>query len=148
MSVNTLLFAAVLAAALGFFAWKFWRLITTLRRGKNEDRFDRPGERIRRVLTIAFGQTKLLREPFAGLLHFFIFWGFVILLSAVLESIGEGLIPGFSFAFLGPLYPPLIFLRRPLRRIVVVSALVSIVRRLVAPPARLTCRAMRGGTRS
>ena len=74
---------------------------------------------------MAFGQSKLLREPFAGILHFLIFWGFVILLSAVVESIGEGILPGFSFAFLGPLYPPLAFLQDSIGVLVVVAVLVS-----------------------
>jgi Fe-S oxidoreductase len=140
MSLNTLLFAAALVAALGFFARNVWRLITYLRLGKRESRSDRPGERLRRVLIIAFGQSKLLREPFAGALHFFIFWGFVVLLSAVLESIGEGLMPGFSFALLGPLYTPLTFLGDLFGAFVVASTIVSIVRRLAAPPARLNVR--------
>ena len=140
MSLNTLLFAAVLAAAIGLFARSSWHLVSTLRLGKKENRFDRIGLRLRRVLTVAFGQSKLLREPFAGALHAFIFWGFVVLLSAVLESIGEGLMPGFSLAFLGPLYGPLTFLGELFGACVVVSTLVSIVRRLVAPPARLNVK--------
>lgn len=140
MSLTTLLFAAVFAAAMGLFARSSWRVISTLRLGRTEHRFDRTGERLRRVLTVAFGQSKLLREPFAGALHAFIFWGFVVLLSAVLESIGEGLMPGFSFAFLGPLYGPLTFLGDLFGVCVVASTLVSIVRRLVAPPARLNVK--------
>jgi Fe-S oxidoreductase len=137
MTLNTLLFAIVLVAALAFFARSASRILGNLRLGKKEDRFGNPGLRLRRVLTIAFGQSKLLREPLAGLLHLLIFWGFVVLLSAVCESIGEGLFPGFSFSFIGPLYPPLLFLVDLFGALVVVSVTVSIVRRLVAPPARL-----------
>jgi Fe-S oxidoreductase len=137
MTLNALLFALVVVAALAFFARNVVRLVGYLRLGKKEDRFSGAGRRLRRVLTIAFGQSKLLREPLAGILHFLIFWGFVVLLSAVLESVGEGLFPGFSFSFLGPLYPPLLFLVDLFGALVVISVLVSIVRRLFAPPARL-----------
>jgi len=137
MPLQSLLFAVLLASALGFFGWNAKRLIGYLQLGKKENRFDRVGERIRNVAMIAFGQTKLLREPIAGVLHFLIFWGFVVLLAAVLESIGEGLVPGFSFAFLGSLYPPLIFLEELFGLMVVVSILVSLYRRLAAPPKRL-----------
>ncbi|HET6271793.1 MAG TPA: Fe-S oxidoreductase, partial [Bacteroidota bacterium] len=123
MPLQSLLFAVLLASALGFFGWNAKRLIGYLQLGKKENRFDRVGERIRNVAMIAFGQTKLLREPIAGVLHFLIFWGFVVLLAAVLESIGEGLVPGFSFAFLGSLYPPLIFLEELFGLMVVVSIL-------------------------
>ncbi|MCC6397784.1 MAG: (Fe-S)-binding protein [Bacteroidetes bacterium] len=137
MTLQSVLFGIVLAAALTLFGRNVVRLVRYLQIGKAENRFDRVGERLGRVAKIAFGQTKLLREPFAGVLHFLIFWGFVILLTAILESIGEGLVPGFSFAFLGPVYPALAFLQDLVGLLVVVSVLVSIVRRLVAPPRRL-----------
>ena len=137
MTLQSVLFGIVLAAALTLFGRNILRLVRYLQIGKAENRFDRVGERLGRVAKIAFGQTKLLREPFAGVLHFLIFWGFVILLSAILESIGEGLVPGFSFAFLGPVYPVLAFLQDLVGLLVVVSVLVSIFRRLVAPPMRL-----------
>jgi Fe-S oxidoreductase len=137
MPIQSVLFGLVLAAALTFFGHSVLRLTGYLRTGKKEDRFDRVGERLGRVARIAFGQTKLLREPLAGILHFFIFWGFVILLTAVVESIGEGLVPGFSLEFLGPLYPPLVFLQDVVGVLVIVAVLVSIFRRLVLPPRRL-----------
>jgi len=37
---------------------------------KKDDRFDKPWLRIKRVITIVFGQSKLLREPLAGGIHF------------------------------------------------------------------------------
>lgn len=135
--VGQLIFALVLLVALGFFAWNVRRLIRYLKIGRRENRFDNIPERIKNTITIALGQSKILREPLAGLLHVLIFWGFVILLAAVLESIGEGLYPDFSFAFLGPLYPPLIFLEDVFGALVAVSVVVSIIRRLVAPPKRL-----------
>ncbi len=137
MELNSIIFAVVLVAALAMFTLNILRLIGYLQLGKKENRFDRIGERISRVLTIAIGQSKIMREPFAGLLHVLIFWGFMVLLTAVLESIGEGLIPGFSFAFLGPLYPPLILIADLFGALVLVSVVVSILRRLFAPPKRL-----------
>ena len=137
MPIQSVLFGLVLAAALTLFGRNVLRLTGYLRTGKKENRFDRTGERLGRVAKIAFGQTKLLREPLAGILHFFIFWGFVILLTAVVESIGEGLVPGFSLEFLGPLYPPLVFLQDVVGVLVIIAVLVSIFRRLVMPPRRL-----------
>ena len=135
MSLPSALFAVVLVAALAWFARSVRRLVSYLKRGRPENRLDRPAERVRRVLAIAFGQRKLLREPTAGLLHFMIFWGFVTLLLAVLESILEGF--GGSLAFLGPLYGPLVFLQDIVGAIVIAAVTVSILRRLVAPPKRL-----------
>jgi Fe-S oxidoreductase len=130
-------FALVFIGAMLYFAWNVRRLVRILRLGKKENRVDRPGKRLARVAGIAFGQSKLLREPFAGILHFFIFWGFVILLTAVGESIVQGFAPGFSLAFLGPLHKPLLFLQDAVASIVVITVVVSLLRRFVAPPPRL-----------
>ncbi len=137
MSLNQILFSLVLVASLGFFFYNVKRLIGYLRLGKKEDRFGEIGTRVGKVVSVAIGQTKILREPFAGILHALIFWGFLVLLAAVLESIGEGLIPGFSFSFLGPLYAPLIFFEDLFGAFVVLSVVVSLLRRFLAPPKRL-----------
>ncbi len=136
-SLHTIAFIVVFAGSLAFFTFNILRLAGYLRIGKADARTDKPGERIRNVLTVAFGQTKLLREPLAGILHFLIFWGFVILLSAIIETIGEGIVPGFSLRFLGPLYPPLAVAQELIGLLSVLSVAVSLVRRYVRPPARL-----------
>jgi Fe-S oxidoreductase/nitrate reductase gamma subunit len=137
MSVQQFVFVCVLTVALALFGYNVNRLVRYLRTGKREQRAGGVGERLRNVLTIAFGQSKLLREPLAGVLHFLIFWGFVVLLLAVMESMGEGLVPGFSLAILGPLYPPLVFLIDIAGLFVVVAVIVSLFRRLTVPPRRL-----------
>ncbi len=137
MNIHTLVVIVVLVAALVPFVLKIREVIADLRLGKAENRFDQPGRRLRNVLVVAFGQTKLLREPLAGLVHFFIFWGFVILLLAIIESIGQGFSREFSLAFLGPLYPPLLLLQEFLGLMVIVAVATALVRRFVFVPARL-----------
>ncbi len=135
--MSSLLFAAVLLVAFLMFGFSVRRLIRDLGFGKPELRTDQPLRRLRTVVTVALGQSKLLREPFAGLLHVVIFWGFVVLLAAVLESIVAGLVPGASFAFLGPLYAPLLALQDLFGAAVILAVTISMFRRLVAPPPRL-----------
>ena len=147
MPIQSVLFGLVLAAALTLFGRNVFRLIGYLRTGKKENRFDRVGERLGRVAKIAFGQTKLLREPLAGILHFLIFWGFVILLAAVVESIGEGLVPGFSLAFLGPLYPPLVFLQDLVGALVIAGSTCVDLPPLLCRPGGCRWRGMRSGMR-
>ncbi len=137
MTLRTLLFLVVLLASFVFFGYNARRLIGYLRRGKPDPRFDRPLDRLKNVLVVAFGQTKLLREPLAGVMHFFIFWGFVILLLAVLEAIGEGFSERFSLAFLGPVYPALVFLQEVLGLLVLLSVVLALFRRYVIRPQRL-----------
>jgi len=137
MTAKNLFFIAFLLLSLGFFGYSVNRLLTFLKIGKPENRFDRPGTRLKKVLVVAFGQSKILREPFAGLIHFFIFWGFVILLTAVIEAIGEGIFHGFSLDFLGFLYPPLLFLQDVVAGIVVIAVLAALFNRYVVKPKRL-----------
>jgi Fe-S oxidoreductase len=137
MNFKIIFFTILLVAAFTFFSKRIIVLIKYLKNAQPENRFNNPWKRISRVLYVAFGQSKLFREKFAGFLHFFIFWGFIVLLAAILESIGEGFYSNFSFAFLGPLYKPLIFLEELMGLLVIVSVLTSISRRLLFPPKRL-----------
>ncbi|MGC8594707.1 MAG: (Fe-S)-binding protein [Candidatus Kryptoniota bacterium] len=135
--MRTPLFLIILLSAFTFFAINVRRLISYLKVGKSADRFDHPWLRLKNVLSIAFAQKKLLREPLAGWMHFMIFWGFIVLLTAILETFLEGLNQAWSFAFLGPLYAPLIFLQDLFGVLVVLSILVALYRRHVAHVKRL-----------
>ena len=133
----TIVFVLILALFLGAFVASAVRLVRLLRIGRPDNRFDQILARIRTTLTVALAQTKILREPAAGILHVLIFWGFLVLLLAVLESIGEGLAPGFSFAFLGPLYQPLLALQEIFAGLVILAVLAALVRRYIVRPKRL-----------
>lgn len=139
MEIKNIVFLVVFLSSIGFFSYSIRRLILHLRIGKPENRFDRPWERVKNVVVVAFGQSKLLREPFAGLMHFFIFWGFVILLTAIVESIGEGIVSDFSLAgILGVnLYKRLAFLQELFAGLVIIAVLVALWRRYVLRPKRL-----------
>ena len=142
---ENLLFVVVLVAALGMFARSVRRLVVTLQDvGKPLERFDRPLQRVRNVLRIAIGQTKLLREPFAGFLHVLIFWGFLVLLTAIGESIGMGLVPGFTMTWMGNAYRPLSFCQEFVAALVV----VSVPYRSSAVSRRLRCGCRSRGMRS
>lgn len=130
-------FLLVLLGSLALFGLRLRRLISYLGIGLAEARGGRPLERLRNVLTVAFGHTKLLREPLAGFLHFIIFWGFLFLSLAILESIGECLFPGFSFSFIGRAYPVLIALEDLFGLAVIAAVLIAISRRMIWVPERL-----------
>jgi Fe-S oxidoreductase len=137
MTTKNYIFLLMLLGALSFFSMSVRRLIKYLSLGQPEDRFENPLARLKKTLVVAIAQSKILREPFAGFMHAFIFWGFLVLLTAVMESIGEGIVPGFSFRFLGPLYEPLAFFQDLLCGLVILSVLVALYRRYVLRPKRL-----------
>ncbi|MDX9759175.1 MAG: heterodisulfide reductase-related iron-sulfur binding cluster [Bacteroidota bacterium] len=137
MEIKNIIFLVILLAALGAFGFTIRKVLGYLSIGRADNRFDHFDRRIGNVLSIAFGQTKILRDPIAGPVHFGIFWGFVILLASVVEAIGEGLIPGFSLAFLGPLYPVIAVVSDIMAVIVLGAVIVALFRRYVAGPKRL-----------
>jgi len=104
---------------------------------KKDDRFDNPGKRIINVLKIAFGQSKLLRDPSAGLVHFFIFWGFMLFLFAVIEAIIQGFYSPFSLSFLGPVYSVITLIQDLIGVMVIIAIAWALLRRFVFRIPRL-----------
>jgi Fe-S oxidoreductase len=137
MAAKTIIFAIVLFSAFMAFGISLRRMIALISIGKPEDRLDHIGKRFKKMLAVAIGQTKLFREPVAGLMHAFIFWGFLVLLSSVLEAIGEGLVPGFSFRCIGILYQPLVFFQDIFAGLVILGISIALYRRYILRPKRL-----------
>ena len=63
--------------AVGFFAWTVYRRYRLWRLGGGEARFDRIPERLMGLLVEVFGQRRQLRRLYPGLMHTFIFYGFM-----------------------------------------------------------------------
>ncbi len=137
MDLNQIAFILFFLASMTFFAMSVKKLIATLQLGKKDDRFGNIPERLKNVFTIAILQTKLLREPVAGTLHLFIFWGFLALSLVVVESILEGLFGHFSFAFLGGAYSVITFSQEIFCLLVMIGVLGSLWRRFITKVRRL-----------
>jgi Fe-S oxidoreductase/nitrate reductase gamma subunit len=138
MDLKNIIFILVFLISFGFFAYSVNNLIKYLKVAKKKDyRFDKIGSRLGKILKIAFGQSKLLREPVAGTLHFLIFWGFMLFIIAVLEAIIQGFYSPFSFSFLGPVYSAITLVQDLLSVIVIIAIFVSLYRRFVLKIPRL-----------
>jgi Fe-S oxidoreductase len=137
MSIKQVVFLVVLLGSFSFFAYNVRRIIRLLSLGKPENRFDHPVRRLKKMIVVALGQSKLFREFVPGMMHALIFWGFIVLLLAVIEAIGEGLFPGFSLRFLGFVYEPIVFLDNCSIGLVTASVLFALFRRYVLRPKRL-----------
>ncbi len=138
MSSKNLVFILVFILSFSFFIWSCIKLFKyMLVAKKKEYRFDRIGERIQKVLTIAFGQSKLLREPFAGIIHFVIFWGFMLFLFAVVEAVLQGFYTPFTLGFLGGFYSLITLVQDVFGLLVIIAVSLSLVRRFVFKVKRL-----------
>ncbi|GBD92981.1 anaerobic glycerol-3-phosphate dehydrogenase subunit C [bacterium BMS3Abin05] len=106
-------------------------------------RYDHIGTRIWNVVKIVLGQSRILNFKFfdAGIMHAFIFWGFVILLINSSDILFGGLFHGFHFPLLGPgsaLLTIYFYSRDIIEIIVLVMIFYAFIRRLVLKPKRLT----------
>ncbi len=137
MGIKNIVFILVFISAFAFLYFNLKRLISYLSIGKRENRFDNIGERIKNVLTVGIGQSKILRDPVGGTVHALIFWGFLLFLTAVLESIIQGFYSNFSLSFLGPIFS-LITLTQDIFGILVFAAvLFALYRRYIQKVKRL-----------
>ncbi len=137
MEIKNLVFIPVFAAAFAFLFYNLKRKYDYLKLGVKEDRSGNVSERYDNVLRVAFGQSKLLRESSAGLIHFMIFWGFMIFLFAVAESLVQGFYSGFTFSFLGPVFTLITFTQDLLAVFVFIAVLYALNRRFIIKVARL-----------
>ena len=66
------------------------------------DRVVGPGHVLRLMVGKVLGQEKILKWTAPGLMHVFVFWGFIVLQTHTLEAVGEIFDADFHIPFLGP----------------------------------------------
>ncbi len=131
---------ALVALAAGSFtltALRWRRLVQLMRQAQRPDprRDDLPG-RARAVLTYVLGQGRLLRWPYAGLLHALIFWGFLVLLTAIAQAIVEALWVGARLDTIPFLAPAVAWMQDIFAVLVLTGVVMALVNRLVVNPTR------------
>ncbi len=137
MGIKNVVFIVVFIAAFSFLFYNIKRIISYLKLGQSEDRFDNIPQRIKNVLKIAFGQSKLLRDKVAGTIHFLIFWGFMLFLFAVSEAIFQGFYSNFSWEFTGPFYAVITLVQDVFGVFVLLAVISALVRRYIIKVPRL-----------
>ena len=139
MSTQNVVFLFVLTLAAGIFSLNVQRLVSYLRLGVSEDRTDHVGSRFLNLLRIGIAQTKILREPVAGIMHATIFWGFVVLTAGTIEIFVQGLWKGFSYERIlwHPLYVVYAASQDAFAVFVLAAVAFAFYRRLVVHPKRL-----------
>jgi Fe-S oxidoreductase len=115
----------------------FKRLYAILKVGKMEVLQGTLTERLKIFTENVLLQKKLFKDFWPGLQHAIIFWGFILITIGTTEHIIEGLVHGFSFAFLGPLYHAIIYVQDFLHPLVLAAVLYGVHRRLISKPKRL-----------
>ncbi|MFA7325508.1 MAG: heterodisulfide reductase-related iron-sulfur binding cluster [Candidatus Kapaibacterium sp.] len=135
--IKNIAFLIVFTAAAIFFVKNVSRLISWLKLGKADNRFDNIGARIKQTLIVAIAQKKILRDKKAGPIHAGIFWGFLILLFSAANSVltGFGIINIFNY--LGPIYSVITILTDVFIALIMLAVSGAIYRRYVLKIERL-----------
>ncbi len=131
--VCMVLLAGAAATATGL-RWR--RLMAAMLRAEQPDpRFDHLGQRVKAFAVYVLGQARLLRWPYAGVLHALIFWGFVVLLTAIAQAIIEALWQGFRFNDIPGAWV-IAFLQDIFCIAALTGVVLALVNRLVVNPTR------------
>lgn len=142
-------FFIVLVVGVGFFAFNVRKLVRNIKLGKEIDRSDRSGERWANMAKIALGQTKMVKRPVAGIMHIFVYLGFIIINIEVLEIVIDGLFGTHRlFSFFGRPYVFLIGAFEVMALLVLIGVIVFWFRRNLVHVRRFLKREMTGWPKS
>src|SRR5690606_21246695 len=143
MGISNIIFLVILIGLVGLFAYQVSKIRRNILLGKDVDRSDRKGERFAMMAKVAFGQSKVVVRPLAGIMHILIYVGFVIINLEVLEIIIDGIFGTHRvFAFLGVFYDILIGSFEILAILVLLACVVFLIRRNIGRLTRFHAREM------
>ncbi|HPC86517.1 MAG TPA: heterodisulfide reductase-related iron-sulfur binding cluster [Smithellaceae bacterium] len=139
-SFEIILFAltAVALAVMAFGIYRRWLMWKAM--GKPEMRLDDMQERVKMVLKEIFLQNKVLKDPYPGIMHALIFFGFFVLIFGAAFDAGQHHVtePLFGWTFLkGNFYLVFSFLMDLFGLFVLIGVVIALDRRFVQKPDRL-----------
>jgi Fe-S oxidoreductase len=136
-TIESVIFTVLLAIAVIFFLKRIYTLFALVLLGRGENRFDRLFKRLKDMLLFGFVQKRVIEKPF-GFNHFFLFWGFIVLLIINIEFVVAGMFPRFSFSFLGDgPYAVLRFIADIMSFVVLLAIIFAFIRRIFFKPPHI-----------
>ncbi|MDQ3915918.1 MAG: (Fe-S)-binding protein [Actinomycetota bacterium] len=100
--IEKILMTLLILVTVAAFARRAVDLVGYVRLGSPDDRTPKDwGQVLRDQFVVVLGQRKLLQWTIPGLMHFFIFWGFVILFTTIVEAFGAVYQEGFHIPLIG-----------------------------------------------
>lgn len=145
--IDNVIFLILLIVGFGLFAKSLKELYRNIKLGKEINRTDRPAERWATMARVALGQSKMVKRPIAGILHIFVYVGFVIINIELLEIIIDGIFGTHRFlqGVLGEaFYSFFTVTLEILALLVVVAVVIFFIRRNFYGVKRLTMKELSG----
>lgn len=134
--INMIAFIAITIYALYLFTNLIRTRIAYIKLGK-ETEFDWAiKDRLKSILTIVFGQSKLFKDMKSGIIHALLFYGFILVQFGAIDTFIKGLAPGKHLPF-GALYPGFTFFQEIVTLLVLFAVVWAFYRRYVEKIVRL-----------
>jgi hypothetical protein len=147
--IPNIIFIILTGVAIFFFAKNIQKIRRNILLGRDLNISGHITDRIKMMLRVAFGQSKMGTRPLAAVLHFFVYAGFLIINLEVLEIMIDGVFGTHRvFAFLGGFYSFLIASFEILALLTWVACVVFLIRRNIVHVKRLLGREMTAWPRS
>ncbi|QKS72798.1 (Fe-S)-binding protein [Paenalkalicoccus suaedae] len=134
--INWIMFILVTAYAGYLFATLVKTRYEYIKLGKKAEFILSMKERRDAMLTMVFGQKKLLKDKKSGIIHVMFFYGFLLVQFSAIDVIIKGLAPG-NHLPLGPLYPFFTFSQELVVLMILVAVVWAFYRRYVEKLVRL-----------
>lgn len=115
---------------------------------KKENRFDKIGKRTLTTLLVAFGQSKMMKKPIAGILHALVWWGFLVITVGTVEMMIDGVV-GMErvLSFFGIVYNFITASGEIFAALIILSCFIFLTRRYITKPKRFIAPEMKPSSR-
>jgi heterodisulfide reductase subunit C len=128
--LKQIIFAISLLVTLGIFGYTTRRYIRFFKLTKPFP-VKNIGKRFMVMITVAFGQTRILRKPVIGIMHAMVWWGFLVILVGSIEMVIDGLFgTERALSVLGPVYSVITASGDIFALIILIAIIAFLVRRI------------------
>ncbi|HBR11426.1 MAG TPA: Fe-S oxidoreductase [Chryseobacterium sp.] len=145
--IDNVIFLILLVVGFGLFAKSLRELYRNIKLGRAIDRTDKKAERWKTMARVALGQSKMVKKPIAGILHIFVYVGFVIINIELLEIVVDGIFGTHRFlasVFGESFYSFFTATLEVLAALVIFAVVVFFIRRNFYGVKRLTMKELSG----
>lgn len=143
--ISSIIFIVLFLASSAFFIYNAKKVRRNILLGKNIDLTDNRSERMKTMVRVALGQSKMVTRPVSAFMHILVYVGFVLINVEVLEMFVDGMFHQHrAFSFLGGFYDFLIGFFEFLALGVFVGVLVFWFRRNVVKVKRFLNKELDG----
>mgnify|MGYP006279230757 CR=1 FL=1 len=130
--IKQIIFAVILLLTIALLGYSFYRVYRFFKLTRPAFKIKAHGKRLNLLMTVAFGQSKIFRWPFTGLMHALVFWGFIVITIGSIEMVVDGLAGTHrAFGVLGPVYNVIIGSGDIFAAVVLIAIVIFLARRLV-----------------